>query len=323
MLRGTRVLVTGGAGFIGSHCVEALVAAGAQVRVLDNLSSGDDRHLAGVAEHIEFIEGDVGDAGVAVRAVADQDAVWHLAANPEVRTGATDPTTHVAQNVTATATLLEAVRGTSVQQFLFTSTSTVYGNAAVRPTPEDYGPLLPISVYGGCKLACEGLISAYASTFDFDALMFRFANVVGPRSNHGVTYDFVHKLRRDPAVLEILGDGTQTKSYVSVRDTVAGMLRASQKAPGGVQAYNIGSLDAIPVTRVAEVVADVMGLAPRFRMAGGTRDGAGWTGDVKHMALGVDRLQALGWMPQDTSADAIAEAARALVEVSSSGRAGL
>lgn len=319
-VKGKRILVTGGAGFIGSHAAEALVAAGAKVTVLDNLSAGKRESLQAVGRDIDFVEGDAGDPAVLGRLLPGTDSVWHLAANPEVRTGATDPSGHYEQNVAVTFRLLEAMRRHGVRHLAFTSTSTVYGTAAVLPTPEDYGPLLPISVYGACKLACEALIASYAGTFGLDALLFRFANVVGPRSTHGVTYDFVAKLRKDPKVLEVLGDGRQTKSYVSVSDTVAGMLHAVRHAPPGVHPHNIGSLDAIPVTRVAEAVAGVMGLRPALRFAGGTKDGAGWVGDVKAMSLDVTRLRRLGpgWEPRHSSEQAIRLAAEALIQPSAS-----
>lgn len=312
-LRGQRIVVTGGAGFIGSHVVEALVAAGANVTVLDNFTSGRPEFLAAVADRVAIVQGDCGDAQVLDRVLPGADAVWHLAANPEVRTGATDPSGHFDRNVVVTFAVLEGLRRHKVPRLVFTSTSTVYGRATILPTPEDYGPLLPISVYGAAKLACEALIAAYAGTFALDALLFRFANVVGPRSTHGVAFDFVHKLKRDPQELEILGDGTQTKSYVSVADTVAGMLHAVRHAPAGVHPFNIGSQDAIPVTRIAQIVAEEMHLRPRHKFTGGATDGAGWKGDVKTMALASQRLQALGWRPQHTSEQAMRIAVRDLL----------
>ncbi len=302
------ILVTGGAGFIGSHAVDLLLADGANVTVLDDLSTGSLDFLSDL-DAIRFVEGDVRDPAILDEVLPGHDAVWHLAANPEVRTGATDPAGHVDANVGTTVPILEAMRRHDVKKLVFTSTSTVYGEADVRPTPESYGPLLPISVYGGCKLACEALASAYGATFGWDVLLMRFANVVGPRSNHGVTYDFVHKLRANPEELQILGDGTQTKSYVHVSDTVSGLLHAAKHAPPGVHAYNIGSDDAIDVMTIARTVADVMGLAPRFATTGGTKSGAGWTGDVKFMALANDALKNLGWAPTFLSQDAIRDTA--------------
>jgi UDP-glucose 4-epimerase len=312
---GRSILVTGGAGFIGSHAVEALAAAGAQVTVLDDLSSGRREFLRAVEGRVRFVQGDAGDPAVLDRLLPGVDSVWHLAANPEVRTGATDPAGHYERNVAVTFRLLEAMRRHRVLHLAFTSTSTVYGRASVLPTPEGYGPLLPISVYGACKLACEALVAAYSGTFGLDAVVFRFANVVGPRSTHGVTYDFVRKLRGDPLRLEILGDGRQTKSYVSVEDTVAAMLHAVRHAPPGVHPVNIGSLDAIPVTRVADIVAEEMGLRPAYAFAAGARDGAGWAGDVKAMALDVSRLRGMGpgWSPRHTSEQAVRIAVRDLL----------
>ncbi len=309
-----RHLVTGGAGFIGSHLVDQLVADGHHVTVIDDLSSGDRTFLSQSSDSIDFIVADLRDDGLLDERLPGTDMVWHLAANPEVRTAATHPHQHYDLNVGLTWTVLEAMRRHDVKRIGFTSTSTVYGNATVMPTPESYGPLLPISIYGGAKLASEALIASFAGSYDMDALLFRFANVVGPRSNHGVTFDFVHKLRANPQELEILGDGTQTKSYVHVADTVSGMVHAAQHAEPGAQPINIGSLDGIPVTEVADIVADVMGLAPEYSFTGGAETGgAGWKGDVKHMGLAVDRLQSLGWAPKMGSADAIRDTAQWLV----------
>ncbi len=306
---GQRVVVTGGAGFIGSHLVDALVARGDHVTVLDDLSAGNPAFLEAVRDRVDIVVADAGSASVLDDLFSKADTVWHLAANPEVRTGASEPEAHFDRNVQMTWEVIEAVRRNNVRRLHFTSTSTVYGTASVMPTPESYGPLLPISVYGGCKLACEGLISAHAATFGFDAILYRFANVVGSRSTHGVTYDFVNKLRADPARLEILGDGTQSKSYVHVSDTVAGMICADEAHAGGVEVYNIGSLDSIPVTGVADAVSSTMGLKPDYTFTGGTRGGAGWKGDVKHMGLDVDKIRALGWEPKMTSAEAILDTA--------------
>ncbi|MGB1697796.1 MAG: NAD-dependent epimerase/dehydratase family protein [Thermoplasmatota archaeon] len=302
------ILVTGGAGFIGSHAVDALVAAGHQVTVLDDLSSGSLEFLEQARDQCTFLEGNAADPATLDKAMHGMDSVWHFAANPEVRTGATDPGAHYDLNVAMTWQVLEAMRRNGVKNLVFTSTSTVYGNAHVMPTPEDYGPLLPISVYGGAKLACEALIASFAGTFDMDALLFRFANVVGPRSNHGVTYDFVHKLRANPNELTILGDGTQNKSYVHVADTVAAMLHAFTHAPPGVHPYNVGSADGITVTELAGIVSEVMGLSPTFTYTGGN-GGAGWKGDVKFMGLSIAKLGELGWVPSMSSAEAIRDTA--------------
>lgn len=313
-LKGKSVLVTGGAGFIGSHVVDRLAAEGARVTVVDDLSSGQEAFLAGSRKSIRFVQGDCGDPKVLDRLLPGTDSVWHLAANPEVRTGETDPAGHYRLNVDLTFRVLEGMRRHKVRHLAFTSTSTVYGRAAVLPTPEDYGPLLPISVYGACKLACEALVSSYTETFGIDALLFRFANVVGPRSTHGVVVDFVRKLKADPKRLEILGDGRQTKSYVSVADTVDAMLHAARHAPKGVHPFNIGSEDAISVVELADVVTGVLGVRPAYAFTGGTADGAGWTGDVKRMGLAIDRMKRLGpgWKPRHSSRDAVRITAESL-----------
>jgi UDP-glucose 4-epimerase len=304
-LRDQRILVTGGAGFIGSHATESLVREGAEVTVLDNLSSGSRSALAAIEDQIAFVKGNAGSAAVLDKLLPKTDAVWHLAANPEVRTGATDPAGHFEQNVDVTFRLLEGMRRHNVKHLVFTSTSTVYGRATVLPTPEHYGPLLPISIYGACKLACEALIASYGGTFDLNALMFRFANVVGPRSNHGVAFDFVNKLQANPKGLEILGDGKANKSYVSVADTVAAMVHAAKKLPSGVHALNVGSLDTIDVRSIADLVASEMKLKPRYQFTAGAKDGAGWVGDVKAMSLAIDTMQRLGWKPQHSSRKAL------------------
>ncbi|HET6398331.1 MAG TPA: NAD-dependent epimerase/dehydratase family protein [Candidatus Thermoplasmatota archaeon] len=314
-LAGQRHIVTGGAGFIGSHLAEALADAGAQVVVVDDLRSGGRANLA-ERPGLRLVEGDCADPEVLDRVLPGAHLVWHAAANPEVRTGETEPGKHLHDHVDVTFALLEAMRRHGVRELAFTSTSTVYGSANVMPTPESYGPLLPVSVYGACKLACEALISAYCGTFGFRAFLFRFANVVGPRATHGVVLDFIRKLQADPRRLEVLGDGTQAKSYVSVQDTVSGMLHAVRHAPADppCQAYNIGSSDTIPVSRIAEIVPEVMGLRPEVRYAGGP-GGAGWKGDVKHMRLSTQALEALGWKARHTSEQAVRLAAQAALRI--------
>lgn len=310
-----RVLVTGGAGFIGSHVVDMLVQDGHDVVVADNLSAGRMEHLHDSLDAITFVRADCGDPAVLDTLLPGVDAVWHLAANPDVRAGASDPNAHFDPNVGVTWRLLEAMRRHSVKRLLFTSTSTVYGAASVLPTPEHYGPLYPVSVYGGAKLACEALIASHSGSFGLNAILFRFANVVGSRSHHGVIVDFLAKLKANPDRLEILGDGKQSKSYVSIEDTVAAMRFADLHTPstpaGACHAFNIGSLDAIPVTKVADVVAGVLGVRPNYAFTGGV-GGAGWVGDVTRMRLDTARLEAMGWKAKHTSAEAVELAARAL-----------
>ena len=313
-----RVLITGGAGFIGSHLVDRLMELGHEVRVLDDLSAGSldnvKRWLEN--ENFEFIKGDMRDSETVKEAVKDVEAIFHLAANPEVRIGAQSPELLYETNVMITYNLLNAVRDSGVKYIIFTSSSTVYGDASLIPTPEDYGPLEPISVYGGAKLAAEALISGYAHTFGFKALIFRLANIIGERSNHGVIYDFINKLRKNPEELQILGDGRQRKSYLHVSDTVEGMLKIFEHFKGDaktVDFYNLGNDDWITVREIAGIVSEEMGLKPRFVFTGGVDGGRGWKGDVKFMRLAIEKAKATGWRPRLSSYEAVRRTVKELL----------
>ncbi|MDD2473808.1 MAG: NAD-dependent epimerase/dehydratase family protein, partial [Methanoculleus sp.] len=203
-------IVTGGAGFIGSHIVDALVAAGDDVLVVDDCSAGTERNLAHhrASGQVTFLRRNLLDDGWQER-IKGADRVYHIAADPDVRQSAMTPESQVRNNIIATHRVLEAMRAYGVPELVFTSTSTVYGDATVIPTPETYTPLEPISVYGATKLACEALISSYCHSFEMRSWVYRFANIIGERSGHGVISDFIRKLRENPHELEILGDGRQ------------------------------------------------------------------------------------------------------------------
>ena len=265
----------------------------------------------------EFVKGDIRDPELVKKAVEGVDVVFHLAANPEVRIGSQSPELLYETNVLITYNLLNAMNDPEVKFLVFTSSSTVYGDASVIPTPEDYAPLEPISVYGGAKLAAEALISGYAHTFGFRALIFRLANIIGERSNHGVIYDFINKLRRNPEELEILGDGTQRKSYLHVSDTVEGMLHIFEHFKGEnktVDFYNLGNDDWITVREIAEIVSGEMGLKPKFRFTGGVDGGRGWKGDVKFMRLSIEKARKTGWRPRLNSYEAVRRTVKGLLE---------
>jgi len=309
-----KALVTGGAGFIGSHLVERLLRDN-EVTVLDNFSSGKREFLAPYCSDPNFhlLEEDLLSSQSLPEALAGKDMVFHLAANPDVKLGAENTRVHLEQNVLATYNLLEAMRRSDVKKIAFTSTSTVYGEAAKIPTPEDYGPLLPISLYGASKLACEALISSYCHTFDMSCWIYRFANIVGERGTHGVLVDFIRKLGEDPRELEILGSGRQRKSYLEVRECVQAMIHCVKHAHEQVNVFNIGSMDSVDVTEIADIVVKKMGLeGVRYRYTGGI-DGRGWKGDVKVMLLSIGKIQELGWKPQGGSAQAIEMAVEALL----------
>lgn len=312
-----RVLVTGGAGFIGSHLVDALMERGAYVTILDNLSTGSKENVRRWTDHSRFSleAGDCLEAKDLRRAIKNQELVFHAAANPEVRAALTDPHIDFQQNIAATKMVLEEMRKSRTARILaFTSTSTVYGEAKRVPTPEDYGPLTPISLYGASKLACEALISGYCHMFGLRSVIYRFANIVGSRSRHGVVWDFIQKLRKNPRELEILGDGAQSKSYLLVDDCVEAFLIGLEKLPERLETYNVGSSTRVTVVEVAKVVSDEMNLKDvSFTFTGGVEGGRGWKGDVKTMLLDISKIERLGWRSKHDSAESIRIATRELL----------
>jgi UDP-glucose 4-epimerase len=309
-----RVVVTGGAGFIGSHIVERLVELGYEVTVLDNLSSGRVENLSRVRGRVELVVGDVKDFETCLRVLRGAEVVYHFAANPEVRVSVTDPEVHFRENVVATFNVAEASRRAgSVRTLVFASSSTVYGDAPRLPTPEDC-ELRPVSVYGASKAAAELILHSYSHLYGIRVVALRYANVVGPRLRHGVIYDFLMKLSRNPEVLEVLGDGTQRKSYLYVSDAVDATLLAVERASRYFEVFNVGNEDWITVLEIARIVSEVLGLRPRVVLRGGTPDGRGWPGDVKLMLLSIEKLKSLGWRPRYSSYEAVRLATRAVAE---------
>ncbi len=318
-----KILVTGGAGFIGSHLVDALIPKGANVSVLDNITGGTLQNIKQWYgnPNFNFIKGDlVNSADLAKIEKTRFETVFHFAANPEVRIGSTNPNIHFQQNIVTTHNLLEFLRKTgNSPTLIFTSTSTVYGEPAKMPTPEDYAPLKPISTYGASKLACEALISAYAYTYGFKAIIYRLANIVGPRSKHGVIYDFIQKLKTNPKELEILGDGTQNKSYLYVTDCIQAMLTGLEKTKSQVEIYNVGSEDQITVKTIADLVIEELNLKNvKLKLTGGVDGGRGWKGDVKNMLLDIGKTKGLGWKPKHNTRQAIRKATQQAITESSS-----
>jgi UDP-glucose 4-epimerase len=317
----SRALVTGGAGFIGSYLVDRLMDAGYFVRVVDNLSSGDLVNIKRWLNdrNFDFVQGDLKDLAVAERAVKDVEVVFHLAANPEVRVAEIDPSVHFDENLLTTFNILEAMRKSGAAKLIvFFSSSTIYGEPAKFPTEEDYGPLLPISVYGATKLGCESLVSAYSHTFGIRGLIFRLANIVGDRSRHGVVVDFIRKLKKNQEMLEVLGDGEQSKSYLHVKDLIEAVFLAFKHfvlTRKTLEIYNVGSLDRIDVKSIAEIVAGEMGLRNlKLKFTGGVDGGRGWKGDVKSMLLSVNKLLSLDWKLTLNSEEAIRVSCRELLQ---------
>jgi len=311
----TNYFITGGAGFIGSHLVERLLSENnSRVTVYDNLVSGKRGNIARHLNNgnLRFIQADLLDYDKLSQAMNGHEIIWHLGANTDIPGGNKVTDLDLKNCTTATRNVLEAMRENRTNKIIFSSTSCVYGDAPPVSLSETYGPLLPISLYGSGKLACEALISAYSHLFNIQALMFRFGNVVGARMGHGVIYDFIQKLRKNPRELEILGDGQQEKPFFLVEDCIDGMFHALKHTDAQYDIYNLGSENFTNVTRIAQIVTEVMGLKNvKFRYTGGKR---GWPGDVPVVHLNVNKIKTLGWRPGQTSDEAVRVAAKRLIE---------
>ncbi|AGG05838.1 UDP-glucose 4-epimerase [Dehalococcoides mccartyi] len=299
------VLITGGCGFIGSHLADALLGQGFKVRVLDNLSNGSLENLK-VCDHgdeLTVINGNLTNTNLLDSAVKGCEAVFHLAAHANVQNSARDTSIDLENNTLATHNLLESMRKNGVGRLMFASSAAVYGESGLTVLDEDYGPLLPISLYGASKLAGEGLVSAYSHLYGLKATMFRFANVVGSRRRNGVIYDFVNRLKKDPAALSVLGDGSQSKPYLHVSDCVAGILLGFEKSTKTLGLYNLGTPDSVSVRDIACMVASEMGLKNVcYSYEGGER---GWRGDAPQVRFDISRICSLGFKPRFSSLQAV------------------
>ena len=306
--------VTGGAGFIGSHLVDKLIEKGHTVTVFDDLSSGKTEFIK---HHLEddnftFVKADLVDAETVSKEIKGHDVVFHIAANPDVRLGAQKPDI-AKKDILATYNLLDAMRKQDVKKIVFSSSSVIYGETPPFPLPENYGPLLPISVYGAAKLAAEGLISSFCHTFDMQGWMFRFANVVVVRGTHGVIVDFINKLRKNPKELEILGDGKQRKPYLYVTECVDGIMHGFKHADEEINVFNLGVDSVTEVTRIGELVVEEMGLENvDFKYTGGRR---GWKGDVPHFQFDINKIKKLGWEANLSSDEAVRNAIQDLLQM--------
>jgi UDP-glucose 4-epimerase len=300
-----KVFITGGAGFIGSHLVDRLAQDGWTITVFDNLSSGREEFIK---QHIgksyfTFVKGELLDINQVKKAIKDHNLVFHLAANPDIRYGIEHTDTDLKQNTIVTYNVLESMRLNDISEIAFASTSTIYGEPNVMPTPEDYGPLYPISLYGASKLACEALITSFCHTFNMKCWIYRFANIVGGRGTHGLIFDFINKLKKNPKELEILGDGKQAKSYLLVDDCVDSMLFIYENARDQFNVFNLGSNDRMDITTIADILVKKMGLKDvKYMFTGGSR---GWPGDVPQMFLDVRKLNNLGWKAKHNSRQAV------------------
>jgi UDP-glucose 4-epimerase len=308
-----RCFVTGGAGFIGSNLVDRLLALGHEVVAYDDFSSGQERFLeqARTSPRLRVVRGDILDAEALERAIAGAEQVFHLAANADVRYGILHTSRDLEQNTVGTFRVLEAMRRSGVKKIAFSSTGSVYGEAKVFPTPEDAPFPVQTSLYGAAKVAGEALVSAFCEGFGFQAWIFRFVSILGPRYSHGHVFDFYKSLRADPARLHILGDGKQRKSYLYVDDCVDAILVALERAKEKVNVLNLGTDEYCQVNDSVGWITEALGVAPERTYSGGER---GWIGDNPFILLDCSRVRALGWKPKLTIREGILRTLRYLQE---------
>ncbi len=299
-----KVLVTGGAGFIGSHLVDRLLDLGSQVVVLDNFSTGFEEYLEQANRNPRFrlVRGDMLDPQSVREAVSGCNLVFHLAANADVRFGTEHPRKDLEQNTIATFQLLEGMREAGVRRIAFSSSGSVYGEPPVFPTPENCPFPAQTSFYGASKVAGESLISAYCEGFGFQAWIFRFVSILGERYSHGHVFDFYRSLRADPTTLRVLGDGNQRKSYLYVQDCLDSMFRALEGANQKVNIFNLGFDGYCTVKDSIGWITEHLGLSPRLEFTGGER---GWVGDSPFIYLDTSAIRSLGWEPQVSIRDGV------------------
>ena len=308
-----KCFVTGGAGFIGSNLVDRLVEAGHGVTVYDNLSTGSARFLK---QHegrsgFAFVKADLLDADKLNSAMAGHEAVFHLAANADVRFGVNYPRRDLEQNTVGTFHVLEAARLNAVRQFMFSSTSAIYGETAVIPTPEDAPFPVQTSLYGASKLAGEGMMQAYAEAFGIQVFVFRFVSLLGERYGHGHIFDFCRSLRKDPTLLHVLGNGAQKKSYIYVQDCIEAILLAMEKATAKVNVFNLGTDEYSDVNNSIRIICERLGVKPKITYGGGDR---GWVGDSPFIFLDCARIKRLGWKARTSINEGIGRTVDYLVE---------
>lgn len=303
-----KVLVAGGAGFIGSHLIDALLAEGHDVVCVDNFFIGTKENIAHLHEnsHFTFYEQDLTefDKMLEIFKAEQVEYVFHMAANSDIQASAQNPMIEYKNTYSTTFILLECMRLCGAKKLFFASTSAVYGEQMGAEVSENAVALQPISYYGGAKLGSEGIISSFAYMNDMSVLIFRFPNVIGPRLTHGVIFDFVKRLKDDPSHLRILGDGTQSKPYLYVLDLVDAIMQFKD-VDKGIALYNVGVQTQTSVTRIAEIVCEKMGLTGiPFEYTGGR---GGWKGDVPVFAYNLDKIHAAGWKASMTSDEAVAK----------------
>lgn len=310
------ILVTGGAGFIGSHLVDRLISEGYHVRVIDNFSTGRLENLAYYMENnhprLQVVKGDLKNPNDVEESIKGVDTVFHFAANPEVRVSTTNPRIHYNENLLTTFNLLEAMKEYKVRELIFASSSSVYGEPSLIPVDESH-PVAPVSVYGATKAAGENLIHAYSRLYGIRSVVLRYANVIGPRLRHGIIFDLLTKLARDGKRLEVLGDGTQIRSYIHINDAVEATILAWKAMSNHYDVYNVASNDWIDVKTIVDIIlseCNVKDIIVRYKPV---MHGVGWPGDVKKIALEIKKLKRIGFQPKLSSVEAVRDTVRHLI----------
>jgi UDP-glucose 4-epimerase len=305
-------LVTGGSGFIGSHLVEDLLSKDWNVVVLDNFITGKKRFLESVEnnDRCKIFEVDLLKESNLEKYFVGSQRVYHFAANADVRFGPSHPNKDLEQNTIVTQRVLEASRKSGVEEFIFSSTGSVYGEAKVIPTPEDAPFPIQTSFYGASKLAGEGLIEAYSEAFGFNSYIFRFVSILGPRYSHGHIYDFIAQLRNDPFNLKVLGNGYQKKSYLHVSDCISAINIAINESKLKTQIFNLGTEDFCEVRDSISWICDELGVKPNIQYGESAR---GWVGDNPLIFLNTQKIRQLGWKSRYTIEESVRTTANYLI----------
>lgn len=308
-----KTLVIGGAGFIGSHLCDALLAEGNSVVCVDNFSLGTKENIAHLHDNSAFklYEADAtdGDKLDDIFEIEKPEYVFHMAANSDIQASAKNPQVEYQNTYSTTFQILSSMRKAGVKKMFFASTSAVYGDKRDEKLDENTPNLQPISYYGAAKLGSEALISAFSYMNDMDVLVFRFPNVIGPRLTHGVIFDFIHRLKDDSSRLRILGDGRQTKPYIYVADLVDAIMQFKDLKESGVTLYNVGVEGATSVTNIANIICEEMGLeGVAYDYTGGE---GGWKGDVPRFEYCTDKIKNAGFSAKLTSDEAVRKTVQA------------
>ncbi|MCE1166102.1 MAG: NAD-dependent epimerase/dehydratase family protein [Bacteroidetes bacterium] len=308
--------IAGGAGFIGSHLSRKILKEepGSNVVIYDNFSSGQMWHLEEIldSDNLKIVEGDIKDIDKLTNAMKGCECVYHFASNPDISKALTQPDIDFWEGTYLTNNIVEAIRRNGIKKLIYASGSGVYGDTGYNEAGEDYRPMVPISTYGASKLAGEALLSSYCFMFGLNAAAFRFANVVGPNQTHGVGYDFINKLIKNPAELDILGNGTQSKSYIYVYDVLNAIRMVETKFLEGFSYFNVGTDDYITVREIADIVVRLMNIK-NVKLNFGDSD-RGWKGDVPVVRLNSEKIKKLGWRRQFSSAEAIEKSVSSMIE---------